>query len=96
MKFFNPLSCGSLRYPYGTVFHRDCTGILIIPQPKGPHNHITYLSSILGNIRLAFGSILGSYRDYSTPNKLKVTYSETPISVSKEYTLHYSRIPNTS
>ena len=33
-----------------------------------------YLSSILGELK---GQPLGSYRDYSTPKRLKVTYSTT-------------------
>ena len=40
----------------------------------------TYLSSVLENYSkesLAFGSILGLYRDYSTPKGLKVTDSTT-------------------
>ena len=34
-----------------------------------------YLSSSLGNQRLTFGSLLGLCRGYSTPKRLKVTYS---------------------
>ena len=36
-----------------------------------------YLSGIMGNQRLTFSIILGLYRDYSTPKRLKVTYSTT-------------------
>ena len=41
---------------------------------KNPYS-CTYLSSILEHRRLTFGRMLGSYRDYSTPQRLTVTHS---------------------
>ena len=35
------------------------------------------LSGIMGNQRLTFFIISGVYRDYTTPKRLKVTYSTT-------------------
>ena len=58
----------------------------LISGSFGPLGHIlAYLSGIMGNQRLTFFIILGLYRDYTSPKRLKVTYSTTRIGNGKGF-----------